>query len=1353
MSSVVSFRHFIELLIKEVALCGENGASPTSLVENTFATFGIQSLEFLAPSEPLELLQACWDPLLSSNCDVMIAETWKIANKAGQRKHPSLHTAIQQSMLIFTSSHTQLYVLGCRPWMGSYAFSNKYLLALQCIARARHKGVTTTYLLQELGFNPIDLHHHLEVLKSLCVVTSRKCQVIVDGTLSASSLWHLASLAAASMPNFSDSYGGIRVECHAVSDEDLDYCLEILQNAGGTLSVDDFVYQLSRHPRLKEKCSTLKPGTGYGNLEQSLIQHRCVRRVLVRMRTSSHLKVAALQIYDPDAAQLPQSIYPFQLLQNVPLTTQVQSFIHDCGSYGCTSADIAERLHVPKKVLERILSQLNNDEISTTKQCVGHRANIVYISKITFANDPTVSKLQIAPSNDKQEELFELLPLSTRPMPVISRHVPWQHLQLNDVQLNRLDLLFTYLQSNPVVSVYSLFSHIIEQEKPSNSPHTMCYKTLDRLVEILLPFVEATHVQKTIVMSDGVNVRMLMPADMEGNHTAVVEAYKKDCAVKHKMHSKRNGLDKHLGKEPPHLKRRKAKQETVVTEPPVPPKLKRKRRKVSKIVSTDQLEDSDDCSEDSSGSFEKSSPNHQRSYRRLFVVPSIVVKAYMLHSFIVSRHLLSVSADALLGMLPFRILIQIIGIPSLKNSVLFSLFQELRTLPALAMDCNTFPRDALLRFFKKDQSDFAKVWDLLFKLSVLKRRRCSLVSLDGSVALSQEVDVSQSVVIQNVDPETFSKFSNFGCIYYEPSLCVFSLRNSTELRQLWMFFKHLAHDIDAYCPSDPDVQLSLPDSHKLPDILKYGGVFRYSLNAADVKKDPSRWILYRYSGPIVAKLTTILKKTTDLQETLESVVFPRRWLTNVVPQILLHEFYFGGLEIFTEIKKVSRIHRLDQIPLLVDGTGDNDEESEDIQCEQWNLESESKLLAYVLLHHSDKIRPGRILSGQELERLCNRVNWTHVSRFVREPPDSCRTHFSLLVPCSQFATALQAFRDKYPEASSIRTLTTLMAQELAHDIRFKTLLHFDSFCWQDNGQSQARDSVLMAKEPSRVNLPWHASFHDCVAAGLVIKRTFCIDHYDQSVAAAAKYIDSLLPPDRVLAGSSCLATFGATLASRCDKPLASQVLRWSDLPKVVTEKLKIEKGHQHQKRMSVHQKIENFQTGVERLPSTIPHVNSALDAVALSVLHLRGQLSFEHKWHMQCQPPVHSKKVSMSDYLYNQGILKPLDKVLEAADECLDSLDSSLSAFDDTSRLKYHLNGPDVKISSEPRHSIADLEFEPRCWKTDFSPDTVERASSFVQHQAATGVDTRLVCDAVGVDTDDAAAFRRHLLSGVWILF
>jgi hypothetical protein len=40
-----------------------------------------------------------------------------------------------------------------------------------------------------------------------------------------------------------------------------------------------------------------------------------------------------------------------------------------------------------------------------------------------------------------------------------------------------------------------------------------------------------------------------------------------------------------------------------------------------------------------------------------------------------------------------------------------------------------------------------------------------------------------------------------------------------------------------------------------------------------------------------------------------------------------------------------------------------------------------------------------------------------------------------------------------------------------------------------------------------------------------------------------------------------------------------------------------------------------------------------------------------------------------------------------------------------------------------------------------------------VQHQAATGVDTRLVCDAVGVDTDDAAAFRRHLLSGVFIRF
>jgi hypothetical protein len=1360
---VASLCHFVELLVKEVALCGEDGASPTSLVQNTMSTFSIETLEFAPSYEPLQLLRACWEALLSSG-DVMIAQSWRIEGGDERPQYlfqrTSLDTAINHNLLLFTSSHTQLFVLGARPWISSFVFSNKFLSTLQCIARSRQRGIATTRLAQETNMQPVDLHHHLDCLKSFSLVTGKKCQVLVDGGAVASSLWHLTSLATASIPTSSETYGGVRVECPSVSEEDLDICLDILQKAGGTLSVDDFIHAINRNPHLKGKCSSGKRGSGHATLEQALLQNRFVRRVSVRMRASPHqTKISALQIYDPDDAQLAPSAYAFQLLPNVPLADQVKSFIHDCGSYGCTATDIQERLQIPKKTVERILLQLDGNEISTTKQVVGHHVHIVYISKITFANEPSVFKVTL--NNSKEAELFELIPACVvRPMPVASRDVPWKHLDLNDVQLNRLDSMYSYLQLHPVVSSYALSSHVLEQERLSGVPFTMAQQTFMRVLDILLPFIATTHVLKTVVMHDGVSVRLLMPTDMHDDDPAVAEAYKTDCRNKRKNQSISYGLDKHLGKDPVYSRPQKVKQEASTSENPVS-----KRRKLKKATIKDRPENTDagdapDISaevqpthsrdvngSDSNSSMDDSAYSHQRSYRRLLLVPSIYMKAYMLHSFMMSRHLQSVSAETLLSMLPYRILIQVIGIPALQNNAFFALFQELRTLPAPAMDCSALSRDAVLNFHKKNKIGFVRVWNLLFKLSVLKYQQDSLVLRDSSVALSQQVDVSQSIVIRNVDPETFDKFAYFGCAYYEPSLCVFSLHNSTELRQLWMFFKHLAYDFDAHSPADRGADLSLSDAHALPDSVRCGGVFGYDVREGSVKKCPSQWMLSRFSDPpTVAKLTNVLIKSTDLQDTLETLIFPLRWLTRIVPQILAAEFYFGGLEIFLEFKKVISSHR-SQLPLLLEGHCDDDDISDDERFQYWNFDSESKLLAYVLLHYSDKIRPGRIPSGQELEKLCNRVNWTLASRSVRVPSSACRSRFSQLVPCSQFASALQAFRHKYPDASSRQTVTTQMVEELANDIRFKAVSVIDSFCWLDSGQGRTRDAMLIAREPHKVSFPWHAPFNDCVDTALVVKRTFCAEHYDHSVAAAAKCIDSLLSPDQVLAGFSCLTSFGAMQV----KPLARQVLRWSDILKVITEKFSVEKSQRN--RLGLHQKTEQFQNGVEKLPSMIPNVNSALDAVALAVLHVRGQLSFEHEWHIQSQPAVHSKKVSMSDYLHNQGIfrpIKPRDILSEAADESIDSL---MPEFDDTSRFNYTLNGADVKISKVDRHSIADLEFEPICWKTDFSPETVERASSFVREQAASGADVRLVCDAVGIDADDATAFRRHLLSGLLASF
>jgi hypothetical protein len=394
-----------------------------------------------------------------------------------------------------------------------------------------------------------------------------------------------------------------------------------------------------------------------------------------------------------------------------------------------------------------------------------------------------------------------------------------------------------------------------------------------------------------------------------------------------------------------------------------------------------------------------------------------------------------------------------------------------------------------------------------------------------------------------------------------------------------------------------------------------------------------------------------------------------------------------------------------------------------------------------------KMRHGHIPSGRDLEVFCKRVNWKRVSRFVREPAIACRNHFKELAPCSQCAIALQTFRDKFPESTAGHDLTALLAQELAQDIRVKVLLFSDSFFLQNNVH-------VMENIPSKVSMPWHKSFNDCLAAGLVIKRTFCADHYDPNIAASAKHIDDMLSPDQVVAGSYCLASFGAAL-SRSDKKthFFDRNLRWTEnIPKFVTDRLKVDKNIQN--RLSLQQKHENFQNGVEELPSTIPNVHSSLDAAALAVLHLQGQLSFEYEWHIESQPAAYSKKVSIADYLVNRGLIRPVKRsegALEAAEEILDPQQSDFieSSTRGLKGLVYNLNGPDVKLTKHRRNSIADLECEPSCWKSDFPAEAVERASAFVHAQSTCGVDVRLVCDAVGVDVDDAAAFRRHLLSGL----
>jgi len=168
--------------------------------------------------------------------------------------------------------------------------------------------------------------------------------------------------------------------------------MEILQNSGGTLSLDDFCHHVSHHPLLKDKGSSRSKATGYQQLVEELVQHRHVRRVMALVKTSVRFKIPALQVYNSNDAQLPPSMYPFRLLPKVPLSNQVQSFIHQCGSYGCTSADITERLRVPKKTLERILAQLNDNEVSTSRQCYGNNKTIVYISKITRIKNLLYSK-------------------------------------------------------------------------------------------------------------------------------------------------------------------------------------------------------------------------------------------------------------------------------------------------------------------------------------------------------------------------------------------------------------------------------------------------------------------------------------------------------------------------------------------------------------------------------------------------------------------------------------------------------------------------------------------------------------------------------------------------------------------------------------------------------------------------------------------------------------------------------------------------------------------------------------------------------------------------------------------------
>jgi hypothetical protein len=1357
---ITCLRHFIDLLVKEISLCGEAGAAPLHVVQRTFSTFSIESLSFASMDEPFELLRTCWDPLmsLSGEEEVAVAESWQDYCSGGQRKPKTFDEIVSEmDSLLFISSSSHLHALGARPWISPVLFSNKFILVLRCIADAREKGVVSTFMASKLGMSSNDLHHLLDILKSYSLVTSRKCQVVEDGAPKCTSWWHLSSLPAASSPpvvdNDSVTYGDLCVRCPPISDEDLNCCMEILQNSGGTLSLDDFVHQVSHHALLKDKGSSLFQGTGYQKLVEELIQNRHVRRVMAIVKTSCRFKIPALQLYDgDDDAQLPHAMYPCGLLSKIPLLNQVQTFIHDCGSYGCTGADIIERLRVPKKTLERILGQLDLNEVSTSKQCYGNNKSIVYISKITQDLEPSVSKVSrhVDAIDGEQKSHLDLDLCFARPAPLLRQNVPWQHLQLNDMQLLRFDLMHSFLQLHTVTSVYAVSHHVLEQERLSGFRFRMSSKTFDLLLELLLPFVATTHVHRTVAMKDKdkTNIRLLMPASMHDDDAAVISACNHHCELLRQVRSKRLGLDMHLGvKVRPQPRKKRVKVENGTQ-----PTSKRRNVKKEGLADDDEEDDVGDApdfaestlvtnthgvsaSEDSD---EEASFNHQLSYQRLLAVPSVFMKAYILHSFIISRHLQTTSAEDILALLPFRLLVQILGIPERKDSVLFSLFQELRALPAVAMHCNCVKREAVLKLLKKKNSGFARAWSLLCKLSVVKQQQHAH---HDRASFSQEVDVSQSIVIQNVDPETFSKISNFGCVYYEPNLCVFSLRNSAELRQLWMFFKHLSLDLDSDHFPDPCVEPSLPDAQSLPDILRFGGVFRCDLKDVSVKKRPSSWILPQFSGQVVTKLTNFLKNSSDLQDALENCVFPHKWLTSIVPQILANDFYYGGLEIFVEYRKFSNSQQV-QLPSFLDGQDDNDA-SEAVRCQYWNLDSESKLLSIVLLRYSDKMRHGRIPSGHELEIFCKRVNWKLVSRFVREPAIACRNHFSELAPYSQFAIALQTFRDKFPEPVAGRELTSQMAQELAQDIRVKVLVFSDSFFSRDNVQDQNRDFNVAAKVPSKISLPWHKSFNDCVSAGLVIKRIFCADHYDPNVAASAKHIEDLLSPDQVVAGSQCLASFGATLLSRSDKNL-----RWSEnIPRFVTDRLKIDKSIQN--RLSLQQKYENFQKGTETLPPTIPNVHSSLDAAALAILHVQGQLSFEYEWLIESQPAVYSNKVSIVDYLHNQGLFRPAkrrESVLEAAEEILDPQHSE---FNESSRFLYHLNGPDVKLSKRRRHAIADLECEPSRWKSDFPPEAVERASSFVHAQRSSGVDMRQVCDLVGIEVDDAAAFRRHLLSGL----
>jgi len=1345
---VTTLRQFIQLLVKEIALCGEHGAPPIRVAQNTIATFCIERLEF-ANNEPFEALRACWDALMSMKDEIFIGPFFIQARNSQQRRPRTLEDAIEQNFLLFASTHAQLFALGQRPWISSFLFDmdkaspNKYLSLLKSIAMARQKGVLTTTLAQELGMNSYDIHYLLNGLESSSLVSSRKCQMTIDDVRTCSNLWHLASLPAASLPLAGDAFGDITVICPCVSEEHLDLCMHLLQNAGGTIAVDDFANQLSQHPQLEDSGVLFSQGQGFSRLEEVLTQHRNVRRVLVFQPSSRRYKVPALQIYEPGQELLPKSSYAFHFLHKVPPWLQVQSFIHECGSAGCTIADIHERLRIPYKPLQKILDHISTDEIDATKQSIGRSRVFVYRSKITSAQPPCVFKVgcELDLHTTVQQHIVEPNVSSLQPVrAAASRNVPWEDLNLNDLQSKRLDIMHTHLLLNRVVSLSILYSHVMEQERLSNYEYIMSNRTFVMLVATLLPFVKDTHVQRSVIMGDGVTVTMLLPSSMSASDPAVAEAYSRHCSSrKSAITGKKIPLLLGSEPQPAPTKRRKAVSATSaakIEENDIGDAPDAKSAAIMKTCDdSDNSNDSRDCPDDNKS---------QYAYRKLLGIPSYFIRAYLLHSFIMSRGLQTVSADALISMLPIKLLIKIVGIPSLKNDVLFKLFQELRLLPAHAMDCVTFPRKSVL---KTDRRHFLKAWNLLLKFSILKRQQMPAFVHGSSVILTQEFVASRSIIIDNVDPETFDKFSQFGGVYYEPGLCVFSLQNDIELRQLWTFLKHLAPHIDSNKLPDPNIDQSLPDSHRLPDILRCGGVFRLDYTTAPVKKRSVGWALFRFSGPIVTKLSNFLKESPDLQGILETKVFPHTWLSEIVPQVLANELCYDGLEIFIEYKRV--YNQQAKVQLILGGNDDGDEDAEAVQASAWNLELESKLLSFVLLHNSDSFCPGLTPSQEDLDRFCKLVNWQVVSRFVHQPAVVCQKHFLQLVPCSHFATALQAVREKYPgsAANPNRTVTAQMAQDLSNDIRAKILIFSDSFFWQqrDSSQGQDRGSFASTTEPPKVLLPWQASFSDCLAAGLVMKRTLYADHYDPAVAAATKDIDSLLAPDQVLAGSSCLASFGATLCTRG----SSQVLRWSNVPKVVSEKLKVDKAPPN--RASVLQMTEDFQNGVKAVPPLITNVSSSVDAAALAVLHMWGRLSFEHVWRIDAasEPVVQSnKKISILDYLQNQGILRPMKSPEQDAEAADVGVDSQLPDSSDRYRFMYRLNDPDVKIFKRPRHAIADLDLEPSSWKTDFPPETVEEASAFV-HRAATGVDVRLLCNSVGIDVDDALAFRRHLLSGM----